>query len=118
MINLSIGTDIVENKRLEKPEGFIKRFLSKSEIDFYNKIVNQESKVEFLSGRWAAKESIIKALDKKVSARNIEIINLASGKPVVKINGKFIEDIEISISHERNYSIAFCVLDKKILEII
>ena len=60
---LGIGTDIVEIQRVRKviSDAFLRKVLSKEEIE---KILSmsEERKAQFIAGRFAAKEAIIKAL--------------------------------------------------------
>lgn len=109
---LSIGTDIVENKRIEKSinNDFINKILTKKEISIYNSKKGKK-KIEFICGRFAAKEAIIKCLSdyEKVNMLDIEIINKENGKPIVSINNY---SILLSISHENKYTIAFAILQK------
>ena len=104
---MKIGCDIVENKRLiDKSDKFIDLVLTEKEKQLYN----QRNKVEFLSGRFAAKEAIMKCLSntKELKFTDIEILNDESGKPYCNI-----EDIEdISISHEKEYTIAVALYNK------
>lgn len=104
---MKIGCDIVENKRLiDKSDKFIDLVLTEKEKQLYN----QRNKVEFLSGRFAAKEAIMKCLPntKELKFTDIEILNDESGKPYCNI-----EDIEdISISHEKEYTIAVALYKK------
>lgn len=104
---MKIGCDIVENKRLiDKSDKFIDLVLTEKEKQLYN----QRNKVEFLSGRFAAKEAIMKCLPntKELKFTDIEILNDESGKPYCNI-----EDIEdISISHEKEYTIAVALYIK------
>lgn len=104
---MKIGCDIVENKRLiDKSDKFIDLVLTEKEKQLYNK----RNKVEFLSGRFAAKEAIMKCLPntKELKFTDIEILNDESGKPYCNI-----EDIEdISISHEKEYTIAVALYNK------
>ena len=123
---LSIGTDIVDVKRIEKiierrGERFGKRILSPDEmIEWHEKNFSPA----FLAKRFAAKEAISKALGtgigKHVSFQNIIIGNEASGAP--KASLKYGADKEmrkfgaskllLSISDERDYALAFAVLSK------
>ena len=43
------------------------------------------------------------------SFKALEILNSESGKPYVLINSKKQSNINISIAHDGNYAIAFCV---------
>lgn len=98
MVN-NIGCDIVEHERINLK--IAKKVLFDEELIFYNEASN---KVEFLASRFAAKEAIVKAMDRTVGFKDIRISNSASGKPVCNIDG-----IMLTISHERNYSIAFAI---------
>lgn len=98
MIN-NIGCDIVEHERINLK--IVKKVLFDEELAFYNESNN---KVEYLASRFAAKEAIVKAMDRTIGFNDIRITNAPSGKPVCNIEG-----IMLTISHEKNYSIAFAV---------
>lgn len=105
-----IGIDIVEIERLNSlKEGFINHVLSPEEIKIYKKYEGERS-VEFLAGRFAAKEAIIKCLsDIEIPNMNeIEILNKDNGKPSVKYKDY---KIKVSISHERHYACAIAILE-------
>ena len=104
---MKIGCDIVENKRLlNKSEKFIDLILTKNEKEIFG-----IKGIEFLAGRFAAKEAIMKCLKntKECKFTDIEILNDSEGKPYCNING--IEDI--SISHEKEYTIAVALYNEK-----
>lgn len=104
---MKIGCDIVENKRLvDKSDLFIDKILTSKEKELYQ----TRNKVEFLSGRFAAKEAIMKCLPdiENYSFTDIEILNDEKGKPYCNIKG--IEDI--SISHEKEYTIAVALYNE------
>ncbi|MGA1845748.1 holo-ACP synthase [Deferribacter abyssi] len=113
-----LGCDLIEIDRIRKfldkfGEKAIKRILTDNEIKLFNEFSGNR-KAEFLAGRFAAKESIIKSLDKTVvSFRDIEILRSNSGKPVVKIMGKILENLELSISHTKDYAMAVSLLKDK-----
>ena len=111
MIN-GIGTDIVFKKRFLDKKELIERFLTSLEINELNSNKNKNKKLDYVSGRWAAKESIIKALDKKISFSDISVLNSSTGKPEVFINKIKSNNIIVSISHEEEYAIAFSVIVK------
>lgn len=97
---MKIGCDIVENKRLiDKSDKFIDMVLTEKEKKLY-----EQKGIEFLAGRFAAKEAIMKCLPdiEKYRFTDIEVLNDEKGKPYTNI--KEIEDI--SISHEKEYTIA------------
>ncbi len=110
MKEIEIGTDIIENSRLNSK--VIEKFLSNKELQKYNLVIDDEAKKQYAAGRWAAKESIIKASNKTIKYSEIEIFNNDNGKPEVYINGVKNDNFKISISHEKNYSIAFCIFIK------
>ena len=105
---MKIGCDIVENKRLsDKSENFIDKILTDKEKQLYK----TRNNIEFLAGRFAAKEAIMKCLPniEKYTFTDIEILNDEKGKPYCNI-----DDIEdISISHEKEYTIAVALYNEK-----
>lgn len=105
----SIGTDIFKNSRMTKE--VMEKFLSIREKDLLIKFKSEIAKKEFASGRWAAKEAIIKASNKKITFSQIEILKSDTGAPLVYIDDKKRNDILISISHEKEYSIAMVVIE-------
>lgn len=102
---MDIGVDIVENKRLENNSlNFIKMILTDKELEIYN-FKKGSKKLEFLCGRFAAKEAIIKCISnyENPHMKEIEITNNEIGKPIVKYKNY---NIKVSISHEKDYTIA------------
>lgn len=110
---LGIGVDVCQNKRVSKR--IIDRVLSEEEKSRYLSFSNERRKLEFLSGRFAAKEAIIKALSQagqEVFMRDLVIINDEMERPTLK-SPKFDNmKIFVSISHEREYSIGLAVVEK------
>ena len=127
MKTVGIGVDIVDNKRFKnliKDNKFINRIFSKKEISASKKKLN---KINFFSNRFAAKESFAKALGtgfrNKLNFKDIEILNDKLGKPFYLINNKIKQIIKknkkianfelfLSISDEKDYSIAFTIIQK------
>ncbi|HCL4446499.1 TPA: holo-ACP synthase [Clostridium botulinum] len=119
-----IGTDITEIRRIEKAitrnKNFINKLFTKNEMDLWEK---KNFKLEFIAGRFAAKEAISKALGTGIrdfNFKDIEIINNELGKPQVilkpkaeniirKISKSY--KIHLSISHEKEYAIAYALLE-------
>jgi holo-[acyl-carrier protein] synthase len=113
-----IGVDIIEISRIEaviKRWGrtFLERVFTPSELESY-------SNASSLAARFAAKEAVLKAIgacDKGISWQDIEILAESSGKPMVNLTGraKFQADassiykINISLSHSKDYAVAFAV---------
>tara|TARA_B100001175_G_C19429164_1_gene600251 strand:- start:576 stop:959 length:384 start_codon:yes stop_codon:yes gene_type:complete len=124
---ISIGVDIIENSRIKKSiknKKFISRIFSKKEIS-QSKYIND--KVNFFSKRFAAKESLSKAIGtgfrKGLNFKDISIVNNKYGKPDYELSNKvkkliyskFKEKkikISLSLADEKKYSIAFSVIHK------
>ena len=82
---LGIGVDVVDNKRIKpliRKNLFLKRTFAKSEIKISKNIIN---KTNFFAKRFAAKESLVKALGTgfrdDINFKDIEILNNNLGKP-------------------------------------
>ena len=124
---IGIGVDIVDNARIKnsiKNKNFISRIFSYKEINQSKKTKN---KVSFYSKRFAAKESLSKAIGtgfrKGLNFKDISIVNDKYGKPSYEISSNVkkliylkckVRNIKISLSlaDEKNYSIAFSVIHK------
>ena len=122
---LGIGTDIIDNRRISsliRNKKFLERAFSKNEIKFSKNI---KSKTSFFAKRFAAKESFVKTIGtgfrKNINLKDIEILNDKLGKPYYlkssKINAIIKKRFKInrynlflSISDEKDYSIAFTIL--------
>ena len=128
MKTIGIGVDIVHNKRINKlikNKNFINRTFAKSEIINSEKTFN---KVNYFAKRFAAKESLVKAIGSGfrdgINLKDIEISNNKFGKPFYLINNKIIKfiikkikiknfELFLSISDEKEYSVAFTIIQKK-----
>jgi len=118
---MNVGIDIVEIERIKKlyerfGDRFLNRVFTENELNY---CFSRKNKFHSLAGRFAVKEAVLKALEigmtSGFSFKDIEIINVNKGKPVVKLYGKLKEllgerKIEISISHSDNYAIGICVI--------
>lgn len=114
------GVDIVSNLRIKQAyDKFRYRFLDKiyteKEIEY---CLKKKEFVNCLAARFAAKEAFIKAFYKysgfKPSFKEIEILG-QEGKPAtLKLHLKDINinicQIDISISHEKDYSLASVII--------
>ena len=125
---VGIGVDIIQNSRIKeaiKNKSFVNRIFTKSEISS-SKIRNY--KTNYFAKRFAAKEAFIKSIGigirKGINFKDIYVINDKSGKPNIKVSNKVNNliikkfktrnfDIFLSLSDEKNYSIAFVVIQKK-----
>jgi holo-[acyl-carrier protein] synthase len=86
---------------------------------FVDKILTQEeSRAEitpqYLAGRWAAKEAIVKAFgsgfNKELRILNLAVLNHENGRPFVKVFGVLRKDVHLSISHDHDYAIAVAMV--------
>jgi holo-[acyl-carrier protein] synthase len=107
---MGIGIDIIEIKRIKSPEALAKRILSEEEYDLFLKRANP---LEFLAGRWAAKEAFLKANGvgligpNSIPLKEISILNEKSGKPILIYQNK---TYDVSISHEKEYAVAIVII--------
>lgn len=106
----NIGIDIIENERIEKhiSKEFINMVLTENEKSLYFSKIGHK-KIEFLCGRFALKEAIIKAVNKHENPhfQEIEILTKKNGAPIATFkNYKFI----VSIAHEKHYTVAQAIL--------
>ena len=108
-----IGVDIVEFTRIRQinqQEKFVERILSEEEKKQYNHLKNEQRRIEYLAGRFAAKEAIYKAMpDKRNPGQfyDYSIINDEDGAP--KVSSPLESKIMLTISHSENYVVAFAV---------
>ena len=119
-----IGTDIVEINRIKDVNKLAKRILSESEEVIYRDLGTKIEKQNFLAKQWAGKEAIAKAFGtgfkSPISINEISLLRDSIGKPYFKPSTKLLktmDDLGISKSHvsladEKNYAIAFAVLEK------
>lgn len=110
-----IGTDITDNNRFKdfiNDSKKIVRLLSSKEIEKFNLISNDERKIEYMASRFAAKEALFKASNKKFNMNEVSILNDEAGRPFVESEIDF-NNVYLSISHERQFSIAFVVITEK-----
>ncbi len=125
---LGIGVDVIKNKRIQyliNKKSFIKRTFGKNEVELSKKTSN---KINYFAKRFAAKEAFAKSLGtgirNNLNFKDIEILNDKIGKPYYfrsrKINNIINKKFNIkkynlflSISDEKDYSVAFTILQTK-----
>ena len=123
------GVDIIKNSRINnslKIKGFLNRIFTEKEIQQGRKLKN---KINFYAKRFAAKEAFVKAIGtgfrSDINFIDIEINNYKNGKPYISLSKKLNNFLKkkfkiqrykvfLSLSDEKDYSIAFVVIDKKI----
>src|SRR2546422_6442201 len=122
----AVGVDIIEIKRIEKAlvrhgGRFLGRVYTKLEVAFCR------GRTSELAARFAAKEAVMKALGtgaRGLAWREIEVLPNHRGKPLVYLHGRAAEraerigldELDISLSHSREYAVAFVVGQSRDLE--
>ncbi len=111
----NIGIDIVENQRIYKifkkhKNQFLNRVLHLDEIILFNSKPNLSKKIQFLSGRWAIKETLFKTNNHLYSYKLINIKYDNTHKLIVYFCDKLLDNYHSSISHENKYSVAVTII--------
>jgi len=121
-MKISCGTDIIEIERIkdsieETNNKFLNRVYTKKEIEYCES--KKAQRYQHYAARFAAKEAVFKAISVKLEDKysicwkDIEIINDSQGRPNVILQGniqKNIEQIDISLSHCKEYATANVVV--------
>ena len=121
-----VGTDIIEVSRiksvLEKYPGFKTRVYTDHEVSFCENKKNETARCISYAERFAAKEALAKALGtglgKDIFFKDIEVQNMPSGQPLIKLSQKAQEllikkgpfDLKISLSGTKEIAIAFVII--------
>ena len=124
-----IGTDIIDIRRLRatlerRGERFAEKVLGPQELSVYRarKARVAQRGLSFLATRFSAKEAFSKAIGlgmrMPMTWRACEIVNAASGKPEIRLNGALAEwfaarglRAQVSVSDESDYAAAFVVVE-------
>ncbi|GAA0452552.1 holo-ACP synthase [Alkalibacillus silvisoli] len=114
------GIDITELDRiknlLEKQPRFIQRILTEKEQERYYSYSNYNRQVEYLAGRFAAKEAYSKAMGcgigKELSFQSVEIISTHHGQPQFLLNNERMHGVHVSISHSKDYVVAQVIIEQ------
>lgn len=122
MLKITCGTDIIEVNRMQESierlgDKFVNKIFTPYEVTYCNS--KKEMKYQHFAARFAAKESIFKAISElledkyEISWTDVEIWQDNKGKPKVRflIDRQYgIEQIDISLSHLKEYAVATCVI--------
>ena len=117
---MQLGTDILSLKRLKRvfdrfKDRLPQKLLSDPETLFYTKIPNEKRRLEFLAGRFCAKEAIFKATSDEIPSltwKRVSIVSWGGRKrPSIWIDGREAAGIKVSISHEDEYATSTAVFD-------
>ena len=122
-----VGTDIVDLSRIEASlvragEAFAKRILTASEFIRFEAL-GERRRVAFLAKRFAAKEAAAKALGtgigRGISFQHFCVSNTEQGAPELQLSAAAAARLaalgascaHLSLSDERDYAVAFVVLE-------
>ncbi|ARU61263.1 hypothetical protein CBW65_09845 [Tumebacillus avium] len=122
---IGTGLDITEIARIERlwqrlGEKVWERILAPAER---RAITNDKRRIQYLAGRFAAKEAAAKALGTglgKVSLHDLIVTNNELGAPILTLHGhaaelagqKGVGAIHLTISHSDQYAVAQVILEK------
>ncbi|MFJ8953503.1 holo-ACP synthase [Streptomyces sp. NPDC102381] len=119
----SIGIDLLHLDELDsllRRPWFLGYVYSEAELS-YAAPLSDGRRREFLAGRFAAKEAILKVLDSglfgAVIPRHIEVRRGISGRPDVRLTGSArhrlvtlgLADITVTLTHKRDVALAFAL---------
>ena len=111
-----IGLDVTEIERItiahQRSSKLKERILTPRELDRFEKL-NDKRQLEFLAGRFAAKEAFAKALGtgigKSCSFQDVEVLPNEVGKPMLFFKEKEVEGY-VSITHTKQFAAAQVIL--------
>ena len=117
-MKVTCGTDIIEIERIKDSieklgEKFLNRIFTENEKNYCESKKNK--KHQHYAARFAAKEAAFKALSWKIENKydikwtDFEVLNDEQGKPIIKIyciDYNDIENIDLSLSHCKEYAVA------------
>ncbi|MBI1956516.1 MAG: holo-ACP synthase [Acidobacteria bacterium] len=122
---LGLGVDITEVPRLREAierygERFLRRVFTPAEVVYCQR---HKDCYDRFAARFAAKEAAMKALGTGwrggVTWRQIEVVNLPSGKPCLRLAGKALEifrslggtNLVLSLTHTADYALAEVIIE-------
>jgi holo-[acyl-carrier protein] synthase len=127
---IGIGLDVVELARIDQllagpgKHKFIARVLTEREIENWERLGPRRA-LEYISGRFAAKEAVVKAIGCGIGAivgfKDIEVLPDELGKPVCTLSEAsirrlgwegFTYNLHVAITHERSVAAATALIEK------
>ena len=118
-MRITTGTDIIEVNRIKDSaekfgDKFLKEIYTDNEIKYCE---DKKNKYQHLAARFAAKEAVFKAISETLNNKydikwtDIEILSGTNQKPFVNLlkNIEEVKQIDVSISHIKEYAVATCV---------
>ena len=114
-----IGIDLIELERIEKSikknDRLVTRILTRKEQNVFRELKSERRRIEFLAGRFAAKEAFAKATGQgigKLSFQDMEVLPSRKGAPMMISKGFEAYQIHISITHSEHYAAAQVVIEE------
>ena len=121
-MKITTGVDIIEVDRIKKAvedlsDSFLNRVYTTKELEYCQK--SNKMKYQHLATRFAGKEAVFKAISgyidrSKLMWQDIEVENDENGRPSINLKSDKIidkiEDIDISISHCKEYATAMVIV--------
>lgn len=112
-----IGVELVELEKIQallaRQATFPDRILTPNELAIYAEL-SERRQLEFLAGRFAAKEAFAKAvkigISEETSFQEIDVLPNKRKKPIMKTN-LYTGNVHVSISHTKTHAIAQVVLE-------
>ena len=98
---------------VEKGEGFARRVLTDKEMERFASLKGRRQ-IEYLAGRWSAKEAFSKALGTgigKLGFQDLEVLNNERGAPYFS-KSPFSGKVWLSISHTDQFVTASVILEE------
>ncbi|MFG6150418.1 holo-ACP synthase [Halobacillus sp. B23F22_1] len=114
-----IGIDLIELDRIKQSikrnPRFVQRILTRREQNCYDRM-NDHRKIEFLAGRFAAKEAFAKAAGSGIgtlSFQDIEVLPNEQGAPEITVESYNSLSIWVAITHSEQYAVAQVILEEQ-----
>ena len=98
---------------VEKREGFARRVLTDKEMERFASLKGRRQ-IEYLAGRWSAKEAFSKAMGTgvgKLGFQDLEVLNNERGAPYFS-KSPFSGKVWLSISHTNQFVTASVILEE------
>ncbi|GAA0351720.1 holo-ACP synthase [Bacillus horti] len=120
---IGIGIDIIELERMsnlteQQQEKLVHRILTEEERVIWGSL-SRKRQIEFIAGRFAAKEALSKALGTGIGAQfslqDVSILSQSSGAPVLHWHDNRHADhiFHLSISHSEHYAVAQVIIEQQ-----
>jgi len=119
-----IGIQRIQKSLEKKDVQFCQSLFTKNEIQYCKRTRNRQVQSQCFAARFAAKEAFFKALGTGLrdglSWKDVEIENNDLGKPSLLLKNKALEviqsneidNIQLSISHDKTHATAVVILEK------